>query len=178
MKKGTRPKQNRPQQNFAAMVAVEVQRQVNGAIQREVRSLESRLQQIIFQITRFNAIRMKALEDYFTQKDNLSADFFDNLALHTEDKLDGYLATEEAVVMGDRVRFSIKDVNNEKDAEQLKLDSINTDPAQLNKTIESQIVGMKAGEKKTIEAEISEKKFTYEVVVKLVSKKLPDDEKK
>jgi len=174
-KKGTKPKQSHPQQNFAQLVAIEVEKQVSGVISYKVQALENRLQQMIFQISKFNALRMKSLEDYFTEKEKLSADFFDNAALLTEDKLDKYSSKDAAAELGDRVRFSIRDVNNEKDAEQLKIDNINSDPAQLNKAVESGIIGMKAGETKQIETEIEGTKYTYEVEVKLVSSKLVND---
>lgn len=180
MKKGTKPKQVRPQASFAQMVAVEVQRQVNGAIAEQVKMLEGKLQQMVFNISKFNALRMKSLEDYVSQKDSLSAEFFDEQALLTEDKIDGYETSQEGIVVGDRVRFLVKDVNSKNDAEQLKLDNFGAEPYQLNETIEKEMVGLKTGEKKEIVVSFGEDKtFTYEVEVKLVSKQTPakDEEK-
>lgn len=171
-------KRVQPQARFEDLVAVNVQRQVGGAIEKEVRTLERQINANLEVTLRYVSLRLKVIQDLVLEQFKLPEDLIQDKVIELEDSIDSFEKSNEAAEIGDRVRFTVKDVNSEKDEEALKLDSL-AKPYQLLKEIEDAMVGLKADESKEVTAKLqNDKEYTFKVTVKRVSKKKKSEESK
>lgn len=183
-----RKKQTHATNSFEQSVAIAVARQMNGELQKYAQNIYTELQnnfnRDFGKAFRVLGISIETLLELMTEKTNLTEEEYNNRKLTVEDRVDGLVASTTGVVSeGDRVRFTIKDVNADNAiTENMMIDNLSAKKPQLLGGLDEAILGMKAGETKTLTVNLGDEQNknekTFELSVLKVSSKVVKDEEK
>lgn len=175
-------RQVHPTMSFEQAVAIATARAVQSDVKNAVATEGEALLRTVradFEISfQYVLNRLKAITDLVLEKFGISEDEINERVLAVEDEVNGYVGSNEAAAIEDRVRFKIRDVAQDVAPQAIKLDRLGTKPQQLHEEIENALLGMKAGDNKTITIKLGteQKEFTFEINMKRVSKKVAKNE--